>query len=310
MQAQVNLNAIRLTLDEQVVYSVFDLAAQIETARRVFLHSGNLVAALQDMRRIENQFEICIQSWEGDVTERERNKRGKSGNELARMKAEVSRVRNKINLTRRTLTKLRIELYSLSAQDPDFESAKTDTDSHALKQAQMEVLAETSLTAKVLLDLVGERLPLEYFSATRMVVGQLGAREQAWESNLAAMVMAGWYAAPNAKKGQFDIRIWIVPKSPKALDAIKQDHRDFQLSIEPRNGLPVELDWRLLSVDSPEAPQSHSLTPFLQKIKVSRFDSNNRQMELMCLTPRIPQTFWNNSTLNLTFRIVEANEQD
>lgn len=301
MQAQISLNAIRLTLDEQIAYSVFDLAADVETARRVFLHTGNIVTALHDVRRVENQFEMRVQSWDTDVAERARNKRGMSGAAIAKMKAEVARVRAKINLTRRTITKLRIELHHLGHQDDDADVTSVKRQQPPENPGLVELMQE-SITARILHDFIGSGLRLGYFEAKRMIVGQFGAREIAWDGELATLV-AGWYPCHRIKsqKDRFTIKIWLCPKSPEIRDRLFQEHAKLRLSIACAGSLPVDLKWHRAEEPS-DFPQSHSLLPFLDRIDEKRFRPAGQPFHLMCAT--VNESFWKNSSLELIFRVV------
>ena len=113
-QTQVVLSGVRLTFDERIAHNISDLGAQIENARRTFVHSGNVVKALQDVGRITANYRQRLQAWENEATKREQYQRGQSGQKIAKMKAEHSRVRNKSMLGMRSLTKLEVELHQLS----------------------------------------------------------------------------------------------------------------------------------------------------------------------------------------------------
>ena len=55
-QTQVVLNGVRLTINGNISQQVSDLAAQIETARRNFIHTNDVTSAIQDVMRISSTF--------------------------------------------------------------------------------------------------------------------------------------------------------------------------------------------------------------------------------------------------------------
>lgn len=303
MQAQISMNGLRLTLDEQVRFSVSEFASDIETTRRIFLHQGEVVAALHDLRRIENGFDLKVQAWEAAVTERERNKHHKSGNEIAKMKAEVARVRISSNLTRRTLAKLKTELHQIANRNPELddfiEPPRQETDTND----GLQELLETSFTAKVLNEFIGSGLRLGYHNAKRMIIGQFGAREEAWDPGLAVMLVVGWYPviAKHIKPDHFDLKVWLIPKSPAAFSDLMLDYSKFCLMTRVAGKLPMDLTWKIVDADSETVPQSHSLHPFVQRIQSERFAPANLPMQLLSASCRDP--IWRNSSTELCFRV-------
>ena len=115
MQAQVNLQTTRLTIKERVVQNVSDLVAEMELARREFMHLGNATKAIQDCKRIGTTFEQRAQEWNRAAQAIERDTRNMSGNDAKRMRAEHSRIRTSLNVLNRYFTKLEVELNQIAA---------------------------------------------------------------------------------------------------------------------------------------------------------------------------------------------------
>ena len=304
MQAQISMNGLRLTLDEKVKHSVSELASDIETTRRIFLHQGEVVSALHDLRRIENGFALKVQAWEAAVAERERNKHGKSGNEIAKMKAEVARVRISTNLTRRTLAKLKTELHQIATHDPDLEDDYVRPEKKSNINPGLQERLKTSFTARILDKFIDTGLLLGYHNAKRMIVGEFGAREEAWDLGLSVMLVVGWYptTATHVKPDHFDLNVWLVPKSPPALSDLLRDYQEYCLLLRVAGKLPLDLKWKVVDTKSDLTPRSHSLLPFLQKIQSERFAPENQPMQLLFGSCKEP--VWKNSSTELGFRII------
>ncbi len=126
-QTQVILNTLRLTLDNQVVVSTSDLGSKMESARRSFQHSGNLVMVIQDVSRIAAMFRQRVQSWEREVQNRERNKHGMNGTLIQRIKAEIAHVRSRIHGIDRAVIKLEVKLHQMAGEAMDENQSKPET---------------------------------------------------------------------------------------------------------------------------------------------------------------------------------------
>ena len=118
-QAQVILSTLRLTLENQVIVPTNDLSAQMESARRSFRHSGNMIVVVQDVSRIASQFRHRVQAWEREVQNREQDKRGMNGTLIQRIKAEVAHVRSRIHGIDRALIKLEVKLHQMAGEAKD-----------------------------------------------------------------------------------------------------------------------------------------------------------------------------------------------
>jgi hypothetical protein len=112
-QPQVILSTLRLNLDGRLVAQTTDLAAQMENARRGFQHAGNLSVAVQDVGRITAQFRQRVQCWDREVQNFERDKRGRNGQHIQRIKAECAHVRSRIQAADRALVKLEVKLHQM-----------------------------------------------------------------------------------------------------------------------------------------------------------------------------------------------------
>jgi hypothetical protein len=115
-QAQVILGTLRLTVDSSVVVQSADLSSQMESARRGFQHSGDLVMAIQDVGRISAQFKNRVQSWERYVQERQNNKRQMNGALIQRIKAEAALIRGRVHAIDRALIKLEVTLHQMAGE--------------------------------------------------------------------------------------------------------------------------------------------------------------------------------------------------
>ncbi len=118
-QPQVILSTLRLTLDARVVVQTSDLSSQMESARRGFQHSGNLIVVVQDVGRIAAQFKQRAQQWEREIQNREQNKSGMSGALIQRLKAEATQVRGRIQGIDRALIKLEVMLHQMAGEAKD-----------------------------------------------------------------------------------------------------------------------------------------------------------------------------------------------
>lgn len=118
-QSQVILSTLRLTLDARVVVQTSDLSSQMESARRGFQHSGNLIVVVQDVGRIAAQFKQRAQQWEREIQNREQNKSGMSGALIQRLKAEATQVRGRILGIDRALIKLEVMLHQMAGEAKD-----------------------------------------------------------------------------------------------------------------------------------------------------------------------------------------------
>jgi hypothetical protein len=225
-QAQIDLGTVRLTLEDRVVQPTSDLASQMESSRRSFLHSGDLISVMQDVMRIKSQFEQRTQSWERDAQNRGSDKRGQSGATIQRMKTEISRVRGKILITNRTLMKLEVKLHQMAGEAEDeakraaeLEVAEAEDTTVALSE-NAEVTHDHSRKARVateddpkqpatsdpnlnrlllqrLIDkLFGDGLPLNRQNANRAVPDDDQQREQAIDLGLPIVLVMNWTTIP------------------------------------------------------------------------------------------------------------------
>ena len=117
MQTQVNLQSVRMTIKGRVLHQVSDLVSAIEVARREFRHIGDPHKAMQDTKRIQAVYDQRVQDWNRTASGLERDKRGMSGQELQKMKAEHTRVRSSLNVLNRYFTKLEVELSQIAAME-------------------------------------------------------------------------------------------------------------------------------------------------------------------------------------------------
>ena len=115
-QAQIILNTLRLTLEYRVVVPTAELGAQLESARRNFQHSGNLIVVMQDVARITAQFHQRVQLWQREVQNRERDKHGMNGALIQRLKAEAAQIRGRIHAIDRALIKLEVKLHQMAGE--------------------------------------------------------------------------------------------------------------------------------------------------------------------------------------------------
>lgn len=308
-QTQVVLSGVRLTFDERIAQNISDLGAQIENARRTFVHSGDVIKALQDVGRITANYRQRLQAWENEATKREQYQRGQSGEKIAKMKAEHSRVRNKSMLGTRSLTKLEIELHQLSndsqpANVPIEENSGSnsrnvdrgrDGSTDQMLTAIPEHILESheSAIASVLGKLVGNGLVITHTDANRTVDD---GKEQAWDLKLPFALISGWYskqeesaveigrqdyklrriAEPRKKR---DLRIWLIPKSRQASESLSLAFDRIHLTLEGRNIDACRLDFQCNQydemLDAESLPKSNSIRAFVERIHERVFVAQN-----------------------------------
>ena len=283
IQTQVYLNSVRMTFDERVAVSVADLASQLETARRTFIHSGDSVAALAEVVRIGSQFDQRAQTWEREAQSRESGKRTQSGEKISKMKAEHGRVRAKLQHTRRTFTKLRTELHQLAggeyagdeSERPIVKDIVRMRDSPSLPCKPESTEATRAFVDRVLTGLIGRRLPMNRAQADRKIESLPGGEEQAIDRRLPILLVLGWYDPDDfdrRKAKRTDARLWLIPKTQDAARALSAEVDHIEIGVQ---GHAIDLDrifFRSVRPDdSAEIPQSKSIAKFINKIRALRF---------------------------------------
>lgn len=302
-QTQVNLSGVRLTFDERIAHNVSDLGAQIETARRSFVHTGDKVKALQDIARIAATYRQRVQAWEAEAQRRERNKSLVSGEKIAKMKAEHSRVRTKANLGDRALTKLEVEIHQLKISDlvraadtptnakPDVVNSESPQPTNletptAAKFSQEELQQHVSMISEAATQLLGQNFLISYDGAGEIINDEV--REQAWDSKELLMVVR-WtdrvkktervfdkvemdeFAKP-ATQGPVktrDLKIWLVPKTKQLSRSFQIAGSEFRLTLEGRGIDVCELKitcQTIVGSDEHDLPKSPRLRKFLDRV--------------------------------------------
>ena len=258
-QTQVVLSGIRLTFDERVAHNISELVSQIENARRTFVHSGDIVKALQDIARISSSYQQRVQAWESEASRREKGRAVISGEKIAKMKAEHSRVRMQATLGSRAITKLEVELHQLTNQQLQRNVEKSESvDTSEPEDVQPEVTVDQKAVAEAVEKLrrllkfsFNEALELNYqdFSQTeqkhRRVMTHFAKSafilEIVWtqtelQTELPQIGEASYQlnrsGAPAVCR---DLRIWLIPISSSASKALKIAADEVELVADGRD---------------------------------------------------------------------------
>ena len=249
-QTQVVLSGIRLTFDENIAQTTSDLGPQIEDARRTFVHTGDVTKAIQDIGRIAATYRQRVQSWEAEANRRENNKQAFSGEKIAKMKAEHSRVRTKAMLGDRSLTKLTVELHQLSSTDlkptevvisnrPTVQAVEeTKQDDIEVQIPEEQLQKYLRAVESVLENVITKEGQVFRFDSGKFKHDPLEGVDQVWGEGGALAVIASWsvvekeversYGEPDyslSRSGKpmthRDLRIWLVPRTPKAAESLE-----------------------------------------------------------------------------------------
>ena len=316
MQAQVVLGAVRLTLQDQVVVQTSDLGCQMESIRRSFLHSGNLTTATRDILRVVAQFNQRVQIWEREVQNRSRDNRGKSGNLIQRIKAEIARVRSKVRTVDRTLVKLETRLHQLAGEALGQGQSVTTTDADD-ERVQQESARQDSLDRPtevpgnqppadsrefeipsplytIVERLLGKGLLLRRDDATRTPVSSSNhlAWERAWDPGLAMFLAASWsiITGHDAKSAHGEshadratLTIWLIAKNARLAKLVDRHAAKlvFRLASNTHSIVIRETSPTIITGFDANLPQAQSTRKFIDRIIQKRFAGDPASLRLL-----------------------------
>lgn len=303
MQAQVALSGMRLVHDGKITQNVSDLAAQIETIRRNFVHNGDADFALQEVNRVTVSFGQRVQRWESEAAQRKKLKRGMNANALAKMRTELGNVRAKIKLGQRTLTKLGIELHQIIGEEnagngiprPHFSTAGgsvgptgVEVEERAEPKAPVETVSAQFVklcvegvydSLKKLLDTNEQDQPIlsvDQANANLIPldierrVEQVFSRE--YTSTFPVFLVAGWgernpeFIGRQKRRRYRDLFFWLVPKSDNASRALSLASGQIQMKLEGVDEDPVEIKFTAAE-ESDELPGCQLFTGFANRFE-------------------------------------------
>ncbi len=306
-QAQVIINGLRMTFDEQIAQPVSDLASRIEAIRRKFRHDGDVHRALDEVGKIATKLDQRIQAWESEAQRRENNKTKMSGEKIQKMKVEFTQVRMKSRVARRTLTKLNIELYQISAGElptAEYDVARRNKEisveeAEAAKKKRLESI---NIVNPILLKLFNDDLCLNDTAARFSASEYPKGKEEVWDPGYNAFLVAGWYMSQRTHRSgnDLDLDVWLIPKDPVTATALSLLAPEINVALRTPGQLGRPLEFVSMTALTDVLPRADQLGKFVGLVKQNNFDRSNLEMKV--LRARMPFAMRKGSFHRLDFK--------